>query len=445
MSDRPSAAEPPATEGTTRPPSVDSLAQSLVAAGLPHPLLVEAARAAIAAGDPASAAERTEAMERSLLRPVINATGVLLHTNLGRAPLGTAALDSAGGPAAPLRYSNLEFDTERGARGDRHAHAAGLLARLCGAEAALVVNNCAAAVTLTLGALAAGRGVAVSRGELVEIGGGFRVPEIVAQSGARLVEVGTTNRTRRQDYVAAVETGDVALCLRVHQSNYRIVGFTEAPAVGEPANLGVPLVVDIGSGLLDEACQWLADGPPPWLRGEPAARQTLAAGADLVTFSGDKLLGGPQAGIIAGSAELVARCARHPLARAFRAGGLVLETLQSLALTYLHRRGDDIPFWNMATASVAELRARAEALGVGEVCDMAATTGGGTLPGVEIASAGIALDGDRAAALRRGEVPVIARVAGQRTYLDLRTVDPADDNIVATAARRACADRDTAE
>ena len=417
-----------------RPPSVDSLAQSLTGSGLPHPLLVEAARAAIAAGDPAGAAERAEAIGRSLLRPVINATGVLLHTNLGRAPLGGPPADA---PAPSIRYSNLEFDTGRGARGDRHAHAGGLLARLCGAEAALVVNNCAAAVTLVLGALAAGRGVAVSRGELVEIGGGFRVPEIEAQSGARLVEVGTTNRTRRQDYVTAVEAGDVALCLRVHQSNYRIVGFTEAPGVGELANLGVPLVVDIGSGLVDEACQWLAGGPPPWLRGEPAARQTLAAGADLVTFSGDKLLGGPQAGIIAGSTESVARCARHPLARAFRAGSLVLETLQSLALTYLHRRGDEIPFWRMATTSVAELRARAGALGVGEVCEMAATTGGGTLPGVEIPSAGIALGGDRAAALRDREVPVVARVAGQRTFLDLRTVDPADDGVVA-AACRAC-------
>ena len=426
-----------------RPPSVDALARSLVGSGLPHALLVEAARAAIAAGDPAGAAERAAALERSLLRPVINATGVLLHTNLGRAPLGTATGGGAGTPAPPLRYSNLEFDTQRGARGDRHAHAAGLLARLCGAEAALVVNNCAAAVTLALGALAAGRGVAVSRGELVEIGGGFRVPEIVAQSGARLVEVGTTNRTRRRDYAAAAETGDVALCLRVHQSNYRIVGFTEAPAVGELANLGVPLVVDIGSGLVDEACQWLAGGPPPWLRGEPAARQTLAAGADLVTFSGDKLLGGPQAGIIAGSAELVARCARHPLARAFRAGGLVLEALQSLALAYLHRRGDDIPFWRLATRPVAELRRRAEALGVGEVCDMGATTGGGTLPGVEIPSAGIALDGDLAAALRGAEVPVVARVAGQRTFLDLRTVDPADDAIVAAAARLACAAAET--
>ena len=430
---------PSATGEHARPPSVDSLAQSLAGSGLPHGLLVDAARAAIAAGDPAGAAERAAAMARALLRPVINATGVLLHTNLGRAPLGTAALGGTGGGTAALRYSNLEFDTERGTRGDRHAHAGRLLARLCGAEAALVVNNCAAAVTLVLGALAAGRGVAVSRGELVEIGGGFRVPEIVAQSGARLVEVGTTNRTRRQDYAAAVETGDVALCLRVHQSNYRIVGFTEAPAVGELVDLGVPLVVDIGSGLLDEACQWLAGGPPQWLRGEPAARQTLAAGADLVTFSGDKLLGGPQAGVIAGSAESVARCARHPLARAFRAGGLVLETLQSLALTYLHRRGDEIPFWRMATTPVAELRARAAALDIGEVCDMAATTGGGTLPGVEIPSAGIVLDGDRAAELRDHDVPVVARVTEQRTFLDLRTVDPADDGIVAAAARRACA------
>ena len=430
MSDSSTTAPSSAPGEGARPPSVDSLAQSLAGSGLPHGLLVDVARAAIAAGDPAGAAARAATLERSLLRPVINATGVLLHTNLGRAPLGATTGEPVG---TPFRYSNLEFDTQRGARGDRHAHAAGLLARLCGAEAALVVNNCAAAVTLALGALAAERGVVVSRGELVEIGGGFRVPEIVAQSGARLVEVGTTNRTRRRDYAAAVETGDVALCLRVHQSNYRIVGFTEAPAVGELADLGVPLVVDIGSGLVDEACQWLAGGPPPWLRGEPAARQTLAAGADLVTFSGDKLLGGPQAGIIAGSAELVARCARHPLARAFRAGGLVLETLQSLALTYLHRRGDDIPFWRLATRPVAELRARAASIGVGEVCDMAATTGGGTLPGVEIPSAGIVLTGDRAAALRHYEVPVVARVAGQRTFLDLRTVDPNDDDIVAAA------------
>ena len=427
--------EPPGAGGRTRPPSVDALAQSLAGSGLPHPLLVDAARAAIAAGDPASAPERVEAVGRSLLRPVINATGVLLHTNLGRTPLRTAA---GGEPRAPVRYSNLEYDTEEGARGSRHAHAGGLLARLCGAESALVVNNCAAAVTLVLATLAAQRGVAVSRGELVEIGGGFRVPEIVVQSGAHLVEVGTTNRTRRQDYEQAVAAANVALCLRVHQSNYRIVGFTEAPSVADLAAVGVPLVVDIGSGLLDEACQWLPGGPPAWLRGEPAARQTLAAGADLVTFSGDKLLGGPQAGIIAGRADLVERCARHPLARAFRAGGLVLAELQSVAMSYLHRRGDEIPFWRMATLSQPELAARAEALGTGEVCSMAATTGGGTLPGVEIASAGIVLAGDRAAALRRAEVPVIARVAGQRTYLDLRTVDPADDCTVATAVEQAC-------
>ncbi len=418
------------------PPSVDKLAKSLADCGLPHGLLVEAAREAIAAGDPSSAAGRADEMARSLLRPVINATGVLLHTNLGRAPLGAAGR-TGGEASSRLRYSNLEFDTQRGIRGDRHAHAGGLLARLCGAEAALVVNNCAAAVTLVLGALVAGRGVAVSRGELVEIGGGFRVPEIVAQSGARLVEVGTTNRTRRQDYLAAVEAGDVALCLRVHQSNYRIVGFTEAPSVAELTGFGVPLVADIGSGLVDEACAWLKGGPPVWLRGEPAARQTLAAGADLVTFSGDKLLGGPQAGIIVGKGDLVRRCASHPLARAFRAGGLVLAELQALALTYLHRRGEEIPFWQMATRPVAELRARAEALGVGEVCDMAATTGGGTLPGVEIPSAGIVLDGGLTAALRRYDVPVIARVAGQRTYLDLRTVDPADDATVAAAAQQA--------
>ena len=434
MSDHPVTEPPAGAAGRDRPPSVDSLARSLAGTGLPHPLLVEAARAAIAAGDPGGAAGHAEAIGRSLLRPVINATGVLLHTNLGRAPLGSPP---EGAATAPIRYRNLEFDTERGVRGDRHAHVGGLLARLCGAEAAIVVNNCAAAVTLALAALAAGRGVAVSRGEMVEIGGGFRVPEIVAQSGASLVEVGTTNRTRKRDYERAAASGDVALCLRVHQSNYRIVGFTEAPSVADLAAIGVPLVVDIGSGLLDEACQWLAGGPPAWLRGEPAARQTLAAGADLVTFSGDKLLGGPQAGIIAGSAELVDRCARHPLARAFRAGGLVLEQLQAVALTYMRRRGDEIPFWRMAALPVAGLRARAGALGIGEVTSMASTTGGGTLPGVEIPSAGISLNGDLAASLRVAHVPVIARVAGRRTYLDLRTVDPADDAAVAVAARQA--------
>ena len=401
--------------------------------GLPHPLLVDAARQAIAAGDPESARERAEALSLLLLQPVVNATGVLLHTNLGRAPVAVSA---------EARYANLEFDLATGRRGSRRHHAGALLARAAGAEDALVVNNCAAAVLLVLVALAVDRAVVVSRGELVEIGGGFRVPEVMAQSGARLVEVGTTNRTRRGDYAAAVDAHDPALVFKIHQSNYRIVGFTESVGVRALAELGVPVVADVGSGLLDAATPWLAAGPPAWVGDEPAVRQTLVEGAALVTFSGDKLLGGPQAGVIAGRADLVDRCARHPLARALRPGGLVLGALQQTALAYLRRDGDAIPFWRMAAVPVASLRARAVALtgaagGAGqsgvEVVACESVPGGGSVPGLVIPSAGLALDGDRTAALRAGDPPVIARVHEGRTVLDLRTVDPADDAVLAKA------------
>jgi len=414
---------------SVRPPSVDALARSISDVGLPHPLLVEAAREAIAAGDPDSAAARAEAIRGALLRPVINATGVLLHTNLGRAPLAPP-----GGGDEPTRYSNLELDLASGRRGSRTAHAASLLAKAAGADAALVVNNGAAAVLLVLAALARDLPVPVSRGELVEIGGGFRVPEVMAQSGARLVEVGTTNRTRLADYRGAVDAHpDTALVLKVHQSNYRIVGFTESVGVRELAGLGPPVVVDVGSGLLDAACPWLADGPPAWLGDEPAVRQTLAAGAALVTFSGDKLLGGPQAGIIAGRADLVARCSRHPLARAVRPGGLVLDALQQTALAYLRRDGDAIPFWRMAAVPADELRRRAAALGVGNVVETEAVPGGGSAPALVIPSAGVALDGDRSASLRACDPPIVARVHEGRTVLDLRTVDPADDLLLTKA------------
>ena len=263
--------------GVDRPPSVDALARSLADTGLPHPLCVDVAREAIAAGDHQQARERANAMARRLLQPVINATGVLLHTNMGRAPWPA---DVAAG------YTNLELDLESGQRGSRQDHVGRLFARLVGAEAAIVVNNCASAVLLVLGAVAAGRSVAVSRSELVEIGGGFRVPEVMAQSGAKLVEVGTTNRTRRADFERARDTtDDLALVMKVHQSNYKIVGFTETADVPELTDLGVPLAADIGSGLLDAACPWLPGGPPAWLADEPAAAQTLTAGADLVTFS----------------------------------------------------------------------------------------------------------------------------------------------------------------
>ena len=414
-----------------RPPSVDRLARSLADIGLPHPLLVDAARSAVADGDPGTASERARAIaaatHRAMLTEVVNATGVLLHTNLGRAPWGTSVGSD--------RYAALEFDLSSGERGSRQDRAPRLIARACGAEAALVVNNCAAAVLLVLAALASGRGVAVSRGELVEIGGGFRIPDVMAQSGARLIEVGTTNRTRLADFSAAIASpaADVALTLNVHRSNYRIEGFTESTSVADLSGLDVPVVADIGSGLLDAACPWLADGPPSWLRGEPAARQTLEAGAALVTFSGDKLLGGPQAGIIVGRADMVAACAEHPLARALRPGSLVLHALQDLALAYLARDGDAIPFWRMASIPVDVLRARAQGIRADLVEDTVSVPGGGTLPGVEIPSVGLSLPGDRVGELRAGNPPVIARVADGSTILDLRTVHPNDDAVVAAA------------
>jgi len=462
---------------------VDRLARSLADTGLPHPLLVDAARSAIAAGDPDGARDEAERLARALLQPVINATGVLLHTNLGRAPV---AADHA------AVYRNLELDLTTGERGSRQAHAGNLVARACGAEGAMVVNNGAAAVLLVLAALARGRGVAVSRGELVEIGGGFRVPEVMAESGARLVEVGTTNRTRPADFARAVAdtNADVALVMKVHQSNYRITGFTEQVDIGALAGMGVPVVADIGSGLLDAACPWLPSRPT-WLGDEPAARQTLEAGADLVIFSGDKLLGGPQAGIIAGRRELVDACGRHPLARALRPGSLVLAAIQDTALAYLRRDGDDIAFWRMATVPLDELRFRAEriltalnaaqapagaaptddtqigeagtaaggaresapagaaptddtqigeagtAAGGAKLVELASVPGGGTLPGVKIPSVGLGVDGDCTAALRQADPPIIARVHDGRTLLDLRTVDPSDDDHLIKALQAA--------
>ena len=369
-----------------------------------------------------------------MLRPVINATGTILHTNLGRAPMAWEQ---------PERYTNLELDLTTGQRGSRMATAGALIAKACGAEDAIIVNNCAAAVLLGLGGLAEGRDVAVSRSELVEIGGGFRIPDVMARSGANLIEVGTTNRTRVDDFRGAVgdPDNDVAVVLRVHQSNYTIVGFTEAPTTAQLAGLNAPLVADIGSGLLDSRCPWLKGDPPGWLADEPAARQTLDGGAGLVMFSGDKLFGGPQAGIIAGDAELVRKCAAHPLARALRPGSLVLAALQATALAYLAEDGDAIPFWRMASLTVDQLRERADAYGVGEIVDVMSTPGGGTLPGVEIPSVGVAVEGDQREALRELDHPIIARVdhgdssAGETTVLDLRTIHPDDDEVVAGALR----------
>ena len=426
-----------------RPPSVDALARSLTGTELPQPLLIDAARAAIAAGDPGLAMVEANAIARALLQPVVNATGVLLHTNLGRAPV--AHHQRAG-------YTNLELDLATGGRGSRSAHTARLLARLCGAPAALVVNNNAAAVLLVLAALAAGRQVVVSRGEAVEIGGGFRIPEVMEQSGVRLIDVGTTNRTRLSDYRRAIErrTADVALVLKVHPSNYRVEGFTSQVTVEQLASLGIPVVADIGSGLVDAACPWLSGPPPAWLADEPAARQTLEAGAALVTFSADKLFGGPQAGVIAGQADLVGACAAHPLARALRPGGLVLDALQDTALAYLRRDAAAVPFWRMVSTPTEELRERAEAIvdatssatiggapiapaDMPRVEAMEALPGAGSLPGVTLASCGIAVAGDHVAAVRERTPALIARVRDATTYFDLRTVAATDDALIVDA------------
>ena len=406
--------------------------------GLPHPVCVELARQAISEG-PASF-ERPAAVAAAhlyaqlLLRPVINATGVLLHTNLGRAPMALSH---------PPTAMNIEFDLRTGERGSRQAAVGSLLAVLCGAEAAMVVNNNAAAVLLALAAIADDRQVLVSRGESVEIGGGFRIPDVMEQSGAHLVDVGTTNRTRLADYRKAMgrKKADVAAILKVHPSNYRVEGFVEGTGVAELATLGVPVIADIGSGLIDANCPWLTGPPPAWLRDEPAARQSLLDGAALVTFSGDKLFGGPQAGIIAGHAELVERCGRHPLARALRPGAHVLAAMQSTTIAYLDKTAaTNIPFWSMASATNADLRARADeivaASGVGEVCDTEAVPGAGSAPGTTIPSIGIRLDGDRLAALRSGEPPIVARTREGVTVIDLRTVDPGSDVAVAAALRR---------
>ena len=419
-----------------RPPSVDTLARSLSDTGLPHPILVDIARAAIADGDVPGAPERAQRYRRSLLTDVVNATGVLLHTNLGRAPLAHAG---------DARAQTVEFDLSTGERGSRQAAVGKLFARLTGGAAAMVVNNNAAAGRLGLAALAEGRGVPVSRGESVEIGGSFRVPEVMEQSGCRLIDVGTTNRTRPADYRRAIERhGDeVALLMKVHPSNYRVAGFVEETSIAELSEVGrehgVPTMADIGSGLVDANVPWVSGPPPAWLAGEPAAVQAVGDGADVVTFSADKLLGGPQAGVIVGRSDLIARCSRHPLARALRPGGLVLRALQDVALTYLDKRAGELPFWRMVTTPVDDLRRRAESIvghlpdgrladgGPVRVVDTEALPGAGSAPGVTVSSVGLRIEGDRLAELRARPVPIVARTRDGVTTLDLRSVDPVDD------------------
>lgn len=421
-----------------RPPSVDALARELsLRHSLPHALLVNFARRAIAekpSEAPKLADELADNFKQSLLRDVVNATGVILHTNLGRAPVAMQISN---------RASNLELNMSTGERGSRQSTVGNLLALLCGAEAAIVVNNNAAAVLLVVAALANSRDVAVSRGESVEIGGNFRIPEVTEQSGARLVDVGTTNRTRLRDYQKAIEKrgNDIALVLKVHPSNYRVSGFVEDTPVRELATLSVPVAVDIGSGLIDNTCPWLETRAPSWLSNEPAARQTINDGAALVMFSGDKLFGGPQCGVIAGRAELIDACAQHPLARALRPGSMTMLAMQSLAMSYLNRSATkDIAFWKMATLTIEDLQTRAEKIiavvKTGEICALDSIPGAGSAPGAVIKSLGIVIAGDHLKKLRMNPTPIIARVKDAKTFIDLRTVQPEDDSVLIQALQR---------
>jgi L-seryl-tRNA(Ser) seleniumtransferase len=433
-------------------PSVERLASRLPEA--PHHLAVAAARSAIEAAREwvlagesppteedltAAATDRLAHMVRPSLRRVINATGVVLHTNLGRAPLAPAAVAQVTEVAAG--YSNLEYDLESGSRGSRGAHVESLLCELSGAEAALAVNNNAAAVMLALAALAGDGEVLVSRGELVEIGGSFRIPDILAHSGATLVEVGTTNRTRLADYAAAIGERTTAI-LRVHQSNFRIVGFTEQPEAAELATLarerGIAMVDDLGSGALGE------------VHGEPTVRSAVATGADLVCCSGDKLLGGPQAGILFGRAEAVERCRRHPLARAMRLDKLQLAALEATLRLHRDEGRAALPAPAMIEAPEEELQRRAEAMAaaIGDAAEVgreSGAPGGGSLADVALEGPVclVELDNDGAdfllARLRESDPPVIARIVRDRVVLDPRTMSDTDAAQAAAAVREALA------
>lgn len=405
-------------------------------------------RGAPLAEDPAHAlADRAATLEVSL-RPVLNATGVILHTNLGRAPLSDAAIEAM--RAVSRGYSNLEFDLDGGERGSRFAHLEGLLRRLTGAEAGIAVNNNASALLLALSSLARGHEVVISRGQLVEIGGGFRIPDVMRQSGATLVEVGTTNRTYVRDYAEAI-TDDTAALLRVHASNFRVVGFTEQPRLEELGALaherGLLLLDDVGSGAL-------LDPRPYGLGGEPLVQDSVRAGADVVLFSGDKLLGGPQAGIAVGRRDAIEAMRRHPLARAVR---LDKASIAALAATLQHyARGEattTIPVWRMIAADAASLRRRARrwaqaaraAGATAEVVPARSMIGGGSLPeeGLDAFACAIEAPGGAAQALaarlRRGAPAVIARIEDGRVLLDPRTVDPREDATLLAALRAALA------
>jgi L-seryl-tRNA(Ser) seleniumtransferase len=433
---------------------VEELASSL---DLPHAVAVRAAREAIAAGRDrllsgeelgdlsVDAQSRAEVAERPSLRRVLNATGVIVHTNLGRAPLPEPVLGAI--REAAVGYSTLEYDVERGERGARHAHVEGLLRELTGGEAAIAVNNCAAAVLLAAAALAGGRELVISRGQLVEIGGSFRIPDVVAQSGARLVEVGTTNRTRLSDYERAIgpETGAV---MRAHQSNFRTVGFVEEVQIEElcavAERAGVPVIDDVGSGALASGLPELADEPP--------VRRSVAARCAVTCFSGDKLLGGPQAGLMVGTRAAIERCRSHPLARAMRIDKLSLAALEAVLRLYRDpaRALREIPVLRMLAAGEEELRARAslmrDAIGEGaRVIVASGKVGGGALPLLELEGPVCAVDpgaaglDELARRLRAHDPPVIARAREGWLVLDPRTLGDEEARSAAGAVASALA------
>ena len=422
-------------------PSVDLLARDPALAGFPDRIRRVASRAAVAAargamlsgGSPgdilADAVARCQAMLGASLRPAINMSGVVLHTGLGRARLAPAAVEQVRSVCGA--HSVLEFDEELGGRGDRQEHVRGMLCELTGAEDALVVNNNAAAVVLTLSALCAGREVVLSRGQMVEIGGSFRMPDIVRHSSCRLVEVGTTNKTRLADYENAL-TKDTAAVLRCHPSNFQIVGFTEEPSATELAafckSKGIALIDDVGSGCLVET---EAYGLPH----EPTLAESLATGADAVTASGDKLLGGPQAGIVLGTREAVRKVAKHPLARAFRVDKLTLAALEATLRLYLEGRECEVPVWRYVSRPLDEVKRLAGLLGAGKVVEGATEIGGGSLPGVTVPTWRVGLEGnpeDLATLLRSGPRPVVGYIHEGTFWLDPRTADEEECQAVAS-------------
>ncbi len=430
-------------------PAVDEVVTALGDQGIARPLLLQCVRSAlelarfeIAGGGVPDVARIAEDLVQGLLRSafhkVINATGVLLHTNLGRAPLSPAAAEAA--QEAAISYTNLELDLGTGRRGGRGEYVRVLLQTLTGAEDALVVNNNAAAVLLALAATAAGKAVPVARGELIEIGGSYRLPLVVEAGGARLVEVGTTNRTRAGDFVTALQIHDCGAVLKVHPSNYRVEGFVSEVPIQEMATLAhereVPVIHDLGSGLLDSSAPWLGQDPPEWLSTEPGARQSIEAEADLVTFSGDKLLGGPQAGLIIGAAEAVDRLRRHPLARALRVDAPTEAALAKTLEAYAGGDARQVPIWRMATMTEDELGPRVEDLATrigGSVRAGESVIGGGSLPGVGIPTPQVALEGEDQlhGRLLAAEHSVLTRRLDKDLLVDLRAVAEEDDDLIA--------------